>query len=93
MNIFPINHKSQCVPTLTCPRCGRPMCDNCVTHDAEWEVPHKKGHKGECLICSGMHEREYIILHDSVSEREAKKKERQSYKRKIDVSEDWRMQC
>ena len=90
----PIDHKSRCKPYLTCPRCGRPMCDCCITTDLANELPHNKGHKGECLICSGMHKRENIILHESISEKEARQEaNRKPYKRKIFVAEDWRMQC
>jgi hypothetical protein len=56
-----LDHLSACRGNLVCPGCGRKMCEGCTTQDNEMFA--KKGHKGECLICSGMFTEEGIILH------------------------------
>jgi len=58
-----IDHLSVCKGNLNCPRCGRRMCNGCTTEDRRDVLPHKRGHKGECLICSGMYTEGTIILY------------------------------
>jgi len=57
-----VNHTSVCQGDLVCPRCGRRMCQNCVTTFKFDTLPFNEGHEGECLICSGMYEDDEIGL-------------------------------
>lgn len=67
-----LNHRSVCRGNLVCPRCGRKMCEGCVTEDKKGEMKHGKGHKGECIICSGMWKEEDVILHPAKRKSEKK---------------------
>jgi len=53
MSILPINHKSVCIPTSFCIKCGRPICYRCGAKIIN-----------TCLICQGLYSVTEIILHD-----------------------------
>jgi len=58
-----LDHRSHCRGDRKCPGCGRLMCEGCTTMDRPEELRHNEGHKGECLVCSGMYAEKDIILH------------------------------